>query len=271
MRKCYKTLITYASEMQEERLSPLFDGLNQLFYNAENPESDPDSISFEKVLGFSDINLEQYFLDLYDERIIAFPYDKEDSASILNTHRKITNLVKMTFLANKNKYVAALKMYKAKYKPDVNNFVDEKESNGLKVDKSNSSSTPSGSMTTTSPYITSTDTVNKTTTYDNDTLRNQNSTTVNNTWANAGQSTTTFDNYKVESQTEATNSKESALGEDFNVGQNNQVSDRILHREGNIGQRSTQELWNQEIDLKGFNVIEEFYKDIKDKILLSVF
>jgi len=52
-------------------------------------------------------------------------------------------------------------------------------------------------------------------------------------------STTTSINGSLKSESEPTNTKTSALGAEFNIGENNSVNDRVLHREGNIGVRST--------------------------------
>ena len=84
-------------------------------------------------------------------------------------------------------------------------------------------------------------------------------------------STTTSISGNLKSESEPTNTKTSALGAEFNIGENNSVNDRVLHREGNIGVKSTQELWTEELELKAYNIIEELFKDIKKVILLSVY
>ena len=48
-------------------------------------------------------------------------------------------------------------------------------------------------------------------------------------------STTTSINGNLKSESDPTNTKTSALGAEFNIGENNSVNDRVLHREGNIG------------------------------------
>lgn len=258
--KCYVTYENFIESLVPS--ASIFSDVNSLLGN----------VNFESVLNFTDEDLELFFRDIYGDRLVAFPVEViGDEPSDTFVFVKLKRLVKYTLLSNKPKYLAALKMYTADYKPDVNNFVDEKESTGLKVDDTKVTSTPSGAVKTTSPYITKTDQQNKTTTFDSDTARLNNQSIVDTTWANAGETRTSYENYKTESKNEPTNSKTSALGQDFNVGNNNQVVDRVLHKEGNIGTRSTQELWTQEIELKAFNIIEEFLNDVKEQVLLSVY
>ena len=192
--------------------------------------------NFETVLGFSDEMLDEYFTDLYGDRIYAYPINTPITTdTAIQFTQKIDRIVKRTVLANKPKYAAALAMFTADYKPDVNNFVDEKETIGLKVDRNKTTSGPDGSYSTTTTQSGSKTTETQVAPFDSSTYNNQ--TKVIETPDGIG--TTTSINGSLKSESEPTNSKTSALGEGFNIGENNSVNDRILHKEGNIGTRST--------------------------------
>lgn len=222
--------------------------------------------NFETVLGFSDIDLDEYFTDLHGDSIYAYPINYPITTdTAIQFSQKIDRIVKKTVKANKNKYLAALQMFTADYKPDVNNFVDEKETIGLKVDNNKTTSGPDGAYSTTTSITGSKITETQVAPFDSSTYNNQQKI------IETMPSTTTSINGNLKSESIPTNTKTSAFGEGFNIGQNNSVNDRILHREGNIGQRSTQELWTQELELKAYNLIEELFKDIKKTICLSVY
>ena len=222
--------------------------------------------NFETVLGFSDSDLDEYFTDLHGDSIYGYPINYPITTdTAIQFSQKIDRIVKRTVKANKNKYLAALQMFTADYKPDVNNFVDEKETIGLKVDRNKTTSGPDGAYSTTTSITGSKTTETQVAPFDSSTYNNQQKV------VETMPSTTTSINGNLKSESEPTNTKTSALGEGFNIGENNSVNDRVLHREGNIGQRSTQELWTQELELKAYNIIEELFKDIKETICLSIY
>ena len=222
--------------------------------------------NFETVLGFSDSDLDEYFTDLHGDSIYGYPINYPITTdTAIQFSQKIDRIVKRTVKANKNKYLAALQMFTADYKPDVNNFVDEKETIGLKVDKNKTISGPDGTYSTTTSITGNKTTETQVAPFDSSTYNNQQKIT------ETMPSTTTSINGNLKSESEPTNTKTSAFGEGFNIGENNSVNDRILHREGNIGVRSTQELWTQELELKAYNIIEELFKDIKKTICLSIY
>lgn len=222
--------------------------------------------NFETVLGFSDSDLDEYFTDLHGDSIYAYPINYPITTDIaIQFSQKIDRIVKRTVKANKNKYLAALQMFTADYKPDVNNFVDEKETTGLKVDRNKTTSGPDGAYSTTTSITGDKTTETQVAPFDSSIYNNQQKV------IETMPSTTTSINGSLKSESEPTNTKTSSLGADFNIGENNSVNDRILHREGNIGVRSTQELWTQELELKAYNLIEELFKDIKKTICLSVY
>lgn len=222
--------------------------------------------NFETVLGFSDSDLDEYFTDLHGDSIYGYPINYPITTdTAIQFSQKIDRIVKRTVKANKNKYLAALQMFTADYKPDVNNFVDEKETIGLKVDRNKTTSGPDGAYSTTTSITGDKTTETQVAPFDSSTYNNQQKV------IETMPSTTTSINGSLKSESEPTNTKTSALGEGFNIGENNSVNDRVLHREGNIGVRSTQELWTQELELKAYNIIEELFKDIKKTICLSVY
>lgn len=233
-----------------------FAGVNELL----------GTVNFETVLGFSDSDLDEYFTDLHGDSIYGYPINYPITTdTAIQFSQKIDRIVKRTVKANKNKYLAALRMFTADYKPDVNNFVDEKETIGLKVDRNKTTSGPDGAYSTTTSITGDKTTETQVAPFDSSTYNNQQKV------IETMPSTTTSINGSLKSESEPTNTKTSALGEGFNIGENNSVNDRVLHREGNIGVRSTQELWTQELELKAYNIIEELFKDIKKTICLSVY
>lgn len=233
-----------------------FAGVNELL----------GTVNFETVLGFSDSDLDEYFTNLHGDSIYGYPINYPITTdTAIQFSQKIDRIVKRTVKANKNKYLAALQMFTADYKPDVNNFVDEKETIGLKVDRNKTTSGPDGAYSTTTSITGDKTTETQVAPFDSSTYNNQQKV------VETMPSTTTSINGNLKSESEPTNTKTSALGEGFNIGENNSVNDRILHREGNIGVRSTQELWTQELELKAYNLIEELFKDIKKTICLSVY
>ena len=233
-----------------------FAGVNELL----------GTVNFETVLGFSDSDLDEYFTDLHGDSIYGYPINYPITTdTAIQFSQKIDRIVKRTVKANKNKYLAALQMFTANYKPDVNNFVDEKETIGLKVDKNKTISGPEGAYSTTTSITGNKTTETQVAPFDSSTYNNQQKV------VETMPSTTTSINGSLKSESEPTNTKTSALGEGFNIGENNSVNDRVLHREGNIGTTSSQQLWTQELELKSFDIIEELFKDIKKTILLSVY
>lgn len=268
MRKSYKAWEDFKEDYHKKSLVNPFVGVNNIFYSIPGNESSQTALSFEKTLGFTDQIIEEYFTDLYAERPMAFAYDED---SLPSTFNRVRRLIQRTVMANLRKYYAALQMYTAEYNPIENYNSTEKETTGLKADDVKVTSTPSGAIKTTSPYITKTDQQNKTTTFDSDVARLNNQSITDTTWQNAGETRTTYENYKTESKNEATNSKTSALGDKYNVGANNQVVDRVLTRAGNIGVTTSQQMLQSEIDLKAYNLIEEFFKDVKEQILLACY
>lgn len=269
--KCltYKTWETFKEQYGEKGLVNPFVGINNLFYGyiPNNEETNPKALSFEKTLGFTDQIIEEYFTDLYFDRPMAYAYNEE---TLAKTFSRLRRLIQRTTMSNLRKYYAALVMYDAEYKPIENYNMVEKESLGRKQDNSKSTTTPSGSTTTTPlPYVTSQTTTNKTTTYDDDSFRNLDSSKVDLTYAGTEGSTTSFNDYNVESQIERTNSKVTALGEQYNVGSNAEETDRVLTRSGNIGVTTSQQMLQSEIELKAYNVMEIFFEDIRKEILLS--
>ena len=227
--------------------------------------------NFETVLGFSDTDLDEYFTDLHGDSIYGYPINYPITTdTAIQFSQKIDRIVKRTVKANKNKYLAALQMFTADYKPDVNNFVDEKETIGLKVDKNKTTSGTDDGYKTITGVRGSKITETQVAPFDSSTYNNQQK-VIEKYEGDANPGTTTSIEGHLTSESVPTNTKTSALGAEFNIGENNSVNDRVLHREGNIGQRSTQELWTQELELKAYNIIEELFKDIKKTICLSVY
>ena len=64
-------------------------------------------------------------------------------------------------------------MFTADYKPDVNNFVDEKETIGLKVDRNKTTSGPDGAYSTTTSITGNKTTETQVAPFDSSTYNNQ--------------------------------------------------------------------------------------------------
>lgn len=274
MKLQYEYYITLDDFKSSIGAAALFKGVNDLFH-------DP-TLNFESVLGFSDDYLEDYFSEIYGDRLIGFPLYLEDAEQVQRVLGKIKTLIFRTTMANIEKYKAALSMYKETYNPIENYSMTEKEAAGSKRDSMSASSTggsssnSSNSGENTSPLQSTSSTTSQTSTFESSALRDENSNTTTYTYLNNNKSTSSS-NASSTSSTEAattnsfTNSQQSSLGNEYNIGANNEVNDRILTRSGNIGVTTTQQMLQSEIDLKAYNLIEEYFSDIKTKIFLSCF
>ena len=230
------------------------------------------SNNFETVLGFSDALLAEYFMDLYSDRICAFPVEALEavtsSKAYARTKRLITNVVR----DNQKKYIAALAMLESDYNPIENYNMTEKEANGVKLDKSKTKSGADDGYSTTTSVRGHQITETKVAPFDSGTYNNQTKVEQYYEGADNPGSTTTIQGNLV-SESEPTNSKGTSFTDStYSIGtDNNQVSDRVLTRSGNIGVTTTQQMWEQELELKGRKIVEEFFADVKEKVLLSCF
>lgn len=274
MKLQYEYYITLDEFKASIGAAALFKGVNDLFH-------DP-TLNFESVLGFSDDYLEDYFSEIYGDRLIGFPLYLEDAEQVQKILGKIKTLIFRTTMANIEKYKAVLSMYKEAYNPIENYSMTEKEAAGSKRDSMSASSTgesssnSSNSGENTSPLQSTSSTTSQTSTFESSALRDENSNTTTYTYLNNNKSTSSSNASSTSSTQAATtnsfiNTQESALGNEYNIGANNEVNDRILTRSGNIGVTTTQQMLQSEIDLKAYNLIEEYFSDIKTKIFLSCF
>lgn len=269
--KMYKSYETFKNEAEQSSYSSIFSGVNSIFYDyikGNKVEEIPNPISFEKVLGFTDEKLDEYFTFLYDEKAIAFPYSDNEFSKIYN---KIKYIVYDTTLANIRKYYAALYAFQVEYNPIENYNSTEKEATGLKKDKGTSTTNPGTTdVSTISSYENRTISENQTAPYDSESYKNTSKTTTTHEYTGGAPSTTITHSGSDTTTVSYDNTMQTALGNDYKVGSNNEETDRVLTRKGNIGVTTTQQMLQSEIDLKSLNVIKMFFNDIKEQILLSV-
>lgn len=224
-------------------------------------------LTFENVFGLTDNDLDNQFYNLYEEALLAYPLsDKLNKAQLWTKLKSVaTNQLK----ANLYKYFAALETFTAEYNPIENYNATEKESLGRKIDDSRGATTPINYSTTSTINLPNTTQTNYGTTYDDNTTDRKVSKVV--TAYEGTNSTNSTLNGQIKTETVIDNTKETALGVLYDVGNNNhEVNDRILTRKGNIGVTTTQQMLQSEIELKAYDIVQEVFNDLKKVVFLSV-
>lgn len=229
-------------------------------------------VNFQTVFGINDTDIEVYYNALYSDRPIAFPvsYDYLDTGDI-KIFGKMKKLVDFVVKTNKPKYLAALNMVNSEYNPIENYNMTEKEASGLKIDKNKTKTGTDDGYKTITGVRGSKVTETQVAPYDSSAYNNQ-SKVIEKYEGDANPGSTTSVEGHLTSESDPTNTKGTSLGADHSVGNdNNTVNDRVLTRTGNIGVTTTQQMWQQELELKKLNILEEFYHDINEKVLLACY
>lgn len=242
-------------------LSYLFDGINEILA-AVNPDKPLDFTS----LGFTNEDLQQYWVLLYGDKFTAFPWDTGINGD-LKSLTKLKNLINFTTRANKNSLYSKLYVFNVKYNP-INNYdlVEEGLDGFAKGEVQNDQS----ATTTPNNYgsITNGSVEKQIAPYDGG-LKDESRTTYSNygstmsgTLTTAGGNTQTYYNTAETHSIDLDGQTKTITG--------NEIKQHAFKRSGNIGVTTTQQMLESEIELKKMDAVKEFYSLINNYILLHV-
>lgn len=269
MKHIHKTFISYEDlcenlVLHEEDKFFVKTSFNSLIANLPK---NVNHINFENVFGLTDQELDEQFFNYYCECLMAYPISERLNMAELWT--KLKQIAQTTFKMNGYKYLAGLETFYIEYNPIENYNSTEKEAIGHKLGGTSSSSSPNNYTSTTTLDVPKSTTINYATTYDNYTDDRKVSKTEVELDGTSSQSVTISGS--ITSSTTPTNDQKSDLA-DHDVGDTNyEVNDRVLTRSGNIGVTSTQQMLQQEIELKAYDLVQEVFNDLKHNVMLSVY
>ena len=207
-------------------------GFNQIFSN----------VHLFATIGWTGIELYNYFIAYYSERYIAISIDLKDVNSCNTAMTKLIGIIKMFTKANDYKFATLLRSITQEYKPLENYNMTETSNDTVKHK-------PDGLtdiVTTSGTDTTSGTTVNKVSPYDTD------ATTTDGEANSNGSSTSSI-------------TAETTIKNGYN-----DTNTHSLTRSGNIGVTTSQEMLQSERDIAMFSIIEEYFKELNKNILISL-
>lgn len=196
-----------------------------------------DNVHLFETLKISTPDLYKYFTIKYSD----FRYRSDNELTIAETVNFVTEIYNDNFTRKIN----ALTI---EYKP-LENY-DSTETEEITNDLTQKSNTTTNSTTTTNNTTSSSEeNISKISPYDSETFNNNTSDT--GTISGTGETTTTDENKNDLTNTE------------------NGKTSRTMTRHGNIGVTTSQQMLESELNLRKFNIIDDYLKLISDYILIS--
>lgn len=253
---------------------------NEIYVTIRN---NPTSYGAEETyctynVGFSDVEITNYYASLFGSNY--FCYDPD----IASDKVAITRKVKSIYDANLYKYRKLIELMGYTYNPLFNVDGVELYSNAESIGDTDSLHNPTGKITTGADSNNAPTVKHNVAPYDNDTAKLQSED------VQSGQTITDYTEYsesnasihhpagnlvynestgKYEPKTFVINEKDNAFGVAFNGPERYYAEKRI--RQGNIGVTKTQELIEAQREVVKFNILDEFFKDINEHILVGIY
>ena len=229
-------------------------------------------------VGFTDVEITNYYVSLFGSNY--FCYDPD----IATDRVAITRKVKSIYDANLYKYRKLIELMGYDYNPLFNVDGTELYSNAESIGDTDSLHNPTGTIKTGANDESKPTVKHNVAPYDNDTAKLQSED------VQSGQTITDYTAYsesnatihhpagnlvydestgKYEPKTFVINEKDNAFGVAFNGPERYYAEKRI--RQGNIGVTKTQELIEAQREVVKFNILDEFFKDINEQILVGIY
>lgn len=262
--------------MKVEELDPtrayiptdFFEGLNAIL--AAYPDN-KDHLTFESVLGFNDELMGNCWASQYEDYYLYKAIDPDNKFQTDNLVNTCAAKIKFVLAMNHTKYIAMLRSVAIDYNP-INNY-DMVENYIGSTKDSDITTTTTGNVTDTNNYNNFTTQVeNFTYPYDSNGVQGNATKDTSSLTTPSGTTTTTKD-YGAGLQVKETHDINQTTNQKIDDVElkGNHTDDHVLTRKGNIGVTTTQQLLESEIALKSRNIVDEFFNDINEQILLSVF
>lgn len=253
---------------------------NEIYVTIRN---NPTSYGAEETyctynVGFSDVEITNYYVSLFGSNY--FCYDPD----IANDRVAITRKVKSIYEANLYKYRKLIELMGYTYNPLFNVDGTELYSTAESIGDTDSLHNPTGTIKTGADPNNSPKVEHKVAPYDAD------KTKLESEDMQSGQTITDYTEYsesnatihhpagnlvynestgKYEPKTFVITEKDNAFGVAFNGPERYYAEKRI--RQGNIGVTKTQELIEAQREVVKFNILDEFFKDINEHILVGIY
>lgn len=235
-------------------------------------------------VGFTDVEITNYYVSLFGSNY--FCYDPD----IANDRVVITRKVKSIYEANLYKYRKLVELMGYNYNPLFNVDGVELYSNAESIGDTDSLHNPTGTIKNGVPLNTDETPVNPPTVTHEVAPYDDANTKLESKDIQSGQTVTDYTEYsetnatihhaaanlvyndstgKYEPKTFVINEKDNAFGVAFNGPERYYAEKRI--RQGNIGVTKTQELIEAQREVVKFNILDEFFKDINEHILVGIY
>lgn len=229
-------------------------------------------------VGFTDAEITNYYVSLFGSNY--FCYDPD----IANDRIAITRKVRSIYQANLYKYRKLVELMGYTYNPLFNVDGVELYSNAESIGDTDSIHNPTGTIKNGAVDKNEPTVKHKVAPYDND------DTKLESEDIQSGQTVTDYSEYsetnatihrpagnlvyndstgEYEPKTFVINEKDNAFGVAFNGPERYYAEKRI--RQGNIGVTKTQELIESQREVVKFNILDEFFKDINEHILVGIY
>lgn len=244
-----------------------------------NPTSYENEETFSTYnVGFTDVEITNYYASLFGSNY--FCYDPD----IANDVIAITRKVKSIYQANLYKYRKLIELMGYDYNPLFNVDGVELYANAESIGDTDSVHNPTGTIKN------GADNTNQPTVKHNVAPYDATTTKLESEDVQSGQTVTDYTEYsetnatihhaagnlvynestgKYEPKTFVINEKDNAFGVAFNGPERYYAEKRI--RQGNIGVTKTQELIESQREVVKFNILDEFFKDINEHILVGIY
>lgn len=246
---------------------------NNVFINTPTVLANYSNKYYGTTYAFSDLGfdttdeIQEYFGLLYGD--LPIRYDSETE----NLLQKMTNLVTSATKSYLSYLCAEINVIKTEYNPIDNYNMVETGTDTINRGSRNHKHTPDGKEDT----VTATSSANNTATA-TETLGKTTSTKESSYDNASGYPTTTITesgspSSNTTSNTTGTNTTKTKIVNGY-TDIDSEVSDSTNHnltRKGNIGVTTTQQMFQQELNLKKTNIIEEYLNYIKSRILLGCY
>lgn len=253
---------------------------NEIYVTIRN---NPTSYGAEETyctynVGFSDVEITNYYVSLFGSNY--FCYDPD----IASDKVAITRKVKSIYEANLYKYRRLIELLGYDYNPLYNVDGTELYSNAESIGDTDSIHNPTGTIKNGADSDNAPTVKHNVTPYDSETAKLQSED------IQSGQTITDYTAYsetsstihhpagnlvyndstgKYEPKTFVINEKDNAFGVAFNGPERYYAEKRI--RQGNIGVTKTQELIEAQREVVKFSILDEFFKDINEHILVGIY
>lgn len=217
-----------------------------------------DDCNLFTTINFSSDNLYDYFLVYYGERLVMKPWSTEDLDNSAAAE-KLRKIVKFFCMTNGYKYQTLLETLSFEYDP-ISNYDMTEEGEDKRTPDLTKTNTAGGSDTSESTAAvinsqTDSNSESEITTYESNTYNPLNRTDASSSSTSSSTGGQTINYGKTdtakETGTETTNHK--------------------LTRKGNIGVTTTQEMIQAERQVAEFNIIEAFFTELNNHILLNTY